>query len=83
MDELIEYHKLILLASNLMATRTGQSTMSRPSHPINHTKMIIGNLKNLFEKLDDTSLSLIPNAQMVGAAQDRHGMEKAPLLIVV
>lgn len=82
MDELIEYHKLILLASNLIA-RTGQSTMSRPSHPINHTKNGIGNLKTLFEKLDDTSLSLIPNAQMVGAAQDGHEMESSPLLIVV
>lgn len=69
MDELEEYHKLTLLAANFVAKGT-----ARPMHIINNAKALLadlGALGKIFEPLDDDSVSLIPHARAVGAAQTR------------
>jgi hypothetical protein len=42
----------------------------RPFHIANTTGISLGSLKALFIPLDDNSVSLIPNAQIVGAGPD-------------
>lgn len=74
--ELETYHRIMLLAANLVATG------ERPMHIANTTKVSIGSLARLFEALDDGTISLIPNAQTVGAHTSR-AEPNLPSVIVI
>lgn len=80
MEELLEYQKLTLLVANF----SFDSTTGRPFHIANTTKIPLGSLGKLFEPLDDKSISLIPNAQIVGAGTSANDAELSlPLVIVI
>lgn len=66
MEETLEYQKLTLMVANFSF-----DTKERPFHIANSTKISLGSLGALFKPIDDDSLSIIPNAQIVGATLSR------------
>lgn len=60
MDDLQEYHNMMLLASNFVVG-------PRPACPASNARELTRALSSLFEALDDDTYGLISNARTVGA----------------
>jgi hypothetical protein len=76
MDKLDEYHYMTLLAANWSAGHI--------LHPINYApRIIIDSVRDLFDLLDDQTLSLRPIAQKIGCGEDSDQLPIRDTIIII